>query len=142
MDNLADLLDSVNISDLLCAVEVVVPDGIGPGDTLRVTTSWGGEYNVVCPAAMAGSCISVNLPAAPDTDQVLLSRISDFIDDDESGFMKPIEDFCLAQCHRVTDSARSSTEVKEFSLQTQEVHAEYVSLVERLLEEHLAQRPR
>lgn len=123
----------------LCPVEVVVPDGIGPGDSFTVTTAWGGSYEVACPPdAVAGAAITVSLPSSPYADTELLSRVSAFLDDDDSSMMTQIEQFCVANYHRVLDKPRScSEELGSFSLETEEVHREFVQLVEALLEEHL-----
>jgi hypothetical protein len=46
---------------------VTVPDGVAPGDTFHVSTSWGAVFEVSCPAGVApGDSIEVELPAEPD----------------------------------------------------------------------------
>ena len=138
-DVLASELSSLSLAELLCAVEVVVPDGISPGETFTVYTAWGGAYDVACPhSAFAGHTISINLPAGPDTDAELISRVTSYLEDDDSRLMQQVEAFAVANAHRVTDMPRVTSEAMgEFSLETQGVHAEYVELVEKLLEELL-----
>ena len=54
--------------------------------------------------------------------------------------MQQVEGFCLDNCERVLEGGRASSDAPtaEFSLETHELHREYVALVEGLLEQHVA----
>ena len=46
--------------------EVIVPDGVGPGEVLAVTAPWGGVFEVVVPDGLGpGMAMRVELPGAP-----------------------------------------------------------------------------
>ena len=48
---------------------VTVPEGVRPGETFNVSTSWGGVFEVECPAGVAaGEVMEVELPVEPETE--------------------------------------------------------------------------
>lgn len=63
----ADEIDEEEIPSGIERQLVTVPDGVAPGDTFHVSTSWGAVFEVACPAGvLPGDSIEVELPAEPD----------------------------------------------------------------------------
>jgi len=49
--------------------EVIVPEGVGPGEVLAVTAAWGGVFEVVVPEGVGpGMAMQVELPCGPSSD--------------------------------------------------------------------------
>jgi chemotaxis protein histidine kinase CheA len=47
-------------------VQIIIPNGVGPGDMIRVRSAWGGEFDVQVPAGLgSGDALAFDLPAAP-----------------------------------------------------------------------------
>ena len=126
------------MSARLTTLSVVVPDGVGPGESFVTLSAWGSEYSVTCPDGTgAGETVSIDIPATPEADATLLAAVQQQTDD--ASFMTQIEDYCRQHAHLVAERSRkcAAEETTEYSLTTQEVHRGYAELVERLLEEHI-----
>jgi hypothetical protein len=87
---------------------------------------------------LPGQTMEVSLPAVEDADSALLERLSAFIDADD-GLMHSVERFCQENCRAIDEQGRlTSDALGTFSLQAMQTHQAFVSMVERLLEEHIS----
>lgn len=110
------------------SVAVIVPEGIGVGDTFVVHTEWGGSFEIMCPEGSApGDRVEVELPtvAAAAAQVDTMERVRQFIEGDDQGFMQKIEAFCVEHAARFGDREEvrqsSAEEIKEYPLEYQEV---------------------
>lgn len=117
---------------------VLVPVELVAGDHFKVSTEWGATFTIAVPeGSTGGDTIAVDLPTfesvASEIDEIEGVRV--FVDALASS--RAIEHFIHEHAGSFEEAGAPVTD-GEFPLHYTAIHAEYVALVESLLEEFLA----
>tara|TARA_B110001452_G_scaffold265965_1_gene271719 strand:- start:1097 stop:1618 length:522 start_codon:yes stop_codon:yes gene_type:complete len=125
----------------LTTVSVSVPDGLGPGESFDVTTTWGHKYAAAVPdGAGPGETISLEIPATEEADEQMLTAVYSQLFD--AGLMWKIFEFGKEHAHMVSGKGRTGAmcdPIASYSLETHEAHSKFCAMVESVLEEHIVQ---
>ena len=118
---------------------VLVPVELVAGDQFKVSTEWGATFTIAVPeGSTGGDIIAVDLPTfesvASEIDEIEGVRV--FVDALASS--RAIERFLHEHAGAFGEEAGAPVTDGEFPLHYTAIHAEYVALVESLLEEFLA----
>ena len=118
---------------------VLVPVELVAGDHFKVSTEWGATFTIAVPeGSTGGDTIAVDLPTfesvASEIDEIEGVRV--FVDALASS--RAIERFLHEHAGAFGEEAGAPVTDGEFPLHYTAIHAEYVALVESLLEEFLA----